>query len=165
VAFRPPKHEPESAEQRALYEVVRAHMPGADDESVRIVTAIAGLLAGVAYADRSLSAPEEARIRTELARVHWLNQIGIDAICDALRAHVVHHAMTLAPRYTRELRELADRDLRLEVLEVLVDVAGVDGKITHDEVTVLRRTATALGLSQEDYNAVQARHRDKLSFL
>lgn len=165
MVFRPSKSDAKSAEQRALFEVVQAHMPGADEESVRIVTAIAGLLAGVAYADRDLSAEEEARIRSELARVQALDTRGIDAICDALRAHVVHHATTLAPRYTRELRELADRDLRLEVLEVLVDLAAADGKISHREVTHLRQTASALGLTQADYNTLQARHRDKLSFL
>ena len=160
-----PKSEPASAEQQALLAIVREHMPGADEDSVRIVTAIAGLLAGVAYADRELSPAEAARIRSELERVHWLDQRGVETICDALRAHVVHHATTLAPRYTRELRELADRELRLEVLDVLVDIAAADGKITHDEVSTLRRTATALGLSQDDYNRVQARHKDKLSFL
>lgn len=165
MIFRRSTRDAESAEQRALLDIVREHMPGADEESVRIVTAIAGLLAGVAYADRELSPAEATRIRDELARVHWLKEPGVDAICDALSAHVVHHATTLAPRYTRELRELADRDLRLEVLDVLVDLAAADGTITHAEVTLLRRTATALGLSQDDYNAVQERHRDKLSFL
>jgi uncharacterized tellurite resistance protein B-like protein len=159
---RSEKANPESSEQRALLELVRAHMPGADEESVRIVTAIAGLLAGVAYADRELSELEEDRIRAELRRVHWLDLTGIESICTALREHAVHHATTLAPRYTRELRDLADRELRLEVLEVLVDLAAADGRISHDELNVLRRTAGALGLSQADYNAVQARHRDKL---
>jgi uncharacterized tellurite resistance protein B-like protein len=162
---RSPKQAPESAEQRALLEIVRTHMPGADPDSVRIVTAIAGLLAGVAYADQNLSPPEEQKIRAELGRVHSLDASGISAICDALRAQAVHHATTLTPRYTRELRELADRDLRLEVLEVLVGLAAADGEISHQEVTTLRGMATALGLSQGDYNAAQARHRDKLKFL
>jgi uncharacterized tellurite resistance protein B-like protein len=162
VFRRPSKPNPESQEQRALLELIRAHMPGADDESVRIVTAIAGLLAGVAYADRALSAAEEGRIRVELGRVHWLDGSGIESICTALREHAVHHATTLGPRYTRELRELADRELRLEVLDLLIDLAAADGRISHDEVNVLRRTAGALGLSQADYNAAQARHRDKL---
>jgi uncharacterized tellurite resistance protein B-like protein len=162
VFRRTPRPDPQSTEQLALLELVRDHMPGADDGSVRIVTAIAGLLAGVAYADRELSAPEERRMRSELERVHWLDARGIDSICDALRADAVHHATTLAPRYTRELRDLADRELRLEVLGVLVDLAAADGAISHDEVAVLRRTAGALGLSQADYNAAQARHRDKL---
>ena len=33
------------------------------------------------------------------------------------------------------------------------------------ETNLLRLTATALGLTQDDYNACQARHRDKLAVL
>ncbi len=145
-----------------LFDLVRHHMPGADEETARIVTSIAGLLAGVAYADTRVS-PEEVRtIRSEIARVQFLGPQGVDAIMDALQADLVAHATTLAARYTRTLRDLADRDLRVQVLGALVDVAAADGHISADEVATLRRTATALGLDQDDYNRLQARHRDKL---
>jgi uncharacterized tellurite resistance protein B-like protein len=144
---------------------VRAHLRGADDDSVRIVTAIAGLLATVAYADREWSDKEEQRLRAELGRVNGLEADGVAAIQSALRENVVEISTTQTPHYTRDLRALADRDLRLEVLDVLVDLAAADGSISFDEVTVLRNTATALGLTQDDYNAIQDRYRDKLSFL
>lgn len=147
-----------------LLELVRHHMPGADDDTVRIVTSMAGLLAGVAYADTDLSPVEERRIREELGRVQLLGPAGVDAILGALRADAVSHATTLATRYTRTLRDLADRDLRMQILDMLVDLAAVDGHITADEVATLRRTASALGLDQDDYNRVQARFRDKLAF-
>ncbi len=148
-----------------LYDTVRAHLRGADDDSVRIVTAIAGLLATVAYADREWSDKEEQRLRAELGRVNGLEADGVAAIQSALRENVVEISTTQTPHYTRDLRALADRDLRLEVLDVLVDLAAADGSISFDEVTVLRNTATALGLTQDDYNAIQDRYRDKLSFL
>ena len=37
-----------------------------------------------------------------------------------------------------------------------------DGEITVPEVNLMRQLTTAMGLSQEHYNASQARHRDKL---
>jgi hypothetical protein len=37
--------------------------------------------------------------------------------------------------------------------------------LKHDEQTQLRRIAKALNLSQDEYNAIQAGHRDKLSTL
>ena len=67
--------------------------------------------------------------------------------------------------WTRDLRELADRELRLEVLEVLIEMAVADHVLKHDEQTQLRRIAKALSLTQDDYNALQAKHRDKLSTL
>jgi uncharacterized tellurite resistance protein B-like protein len=162
--FRRPKT-PESRAAQSLFEVVRAHMPEADEETQRIVTAIAGLLAAIAYADSHLAPEELARMRSELGRIKWLEPRGIDAISDALQKDIVSHATTLSQRYTRELRELGDRDLRLQVLEVLLEIAAADGSIGLEEVTALRRTAAALGLTQNDYNALQARHRKLLSFL
>lgn len=154
--------EPGSA---ALANAVRAHLSDADDESVRVVAAIAGLLALIAYADREWSAEEERRVRSELGRVHGMTRAGVDAICDVLREHVLELATVQGPRLCRELRELADRELRHDVLEVLVDVAAADGVISHAEVTVLRQLTTALGLEQRDYNELQAKHRDKLGSL
>ena len=144
---------------------VRANMRGTDEETVRIVVAIAGLLGTVAYADRRYVPEEEQRIRQELERVHALTPAGVDAVCKALREHIVEISTIETPFYARELRALADRDLRLEILEALVDIAAADDEITVAETNVLRLTTTALGLTQHDYNACQLRHRDKLKVL
>jgi len=104
-------------------------------------------------------------VRAELARVHGMPEVGIDAIADALRRHIVEVSTVQAQRYCRSLRELTDRELRLELLDVLVDVAAADGVITLAEVNVLRQVTTSLGLEQADYNATQERHRDKLGAL
>jgi uncharacterized tellurite resistance protein B-like protein len=153
----------EGAEQ--IHGAVRTHLPSADDETIRVVTSIAGLLGTVAYADRDYSDAEERRVRAELGRVHGMPSAGIDAIADALRRNIVEVSTVHVQRYCRSLRELADRELRAELLEVLVDIAAADGVITHAEVNVLRQVTTALGLDQADYNAAQERHRDKLGVL
>jgi uncharacterized tellurite resistance protein B-like protein len=154
---------PEGAE--ALKHVVEAQLPEADQESVLVVTAIAGLLGAVAYADRDYSSAEEQRVHKELARVHGMTQAGIDAICETLRQHIVEVSTVQAPRYSRLLVELGDRELRLEVLEVLVELAAADGELSVTEVNVLRQITTALGLSQGDYNAAQDKHRERLTVL
>jgi uncharacterized tellurite resistance protein B-like protein len=94
-----------------------------------------------------------------------MTQAGIDAICAVLRRHILEVATVQLPRYARELVALADRELRLDILQVLVDVAASDGSISHSETNALRIVTTSLGLDQRDYNAAQARHRDKLSAL
>jgi uncharacterized tellurite resistance protein B-like protein len=146
-----------------LEQTVRAQMD--DVEGAKIVAAIAGLLGTVAYADRRYEAIEEHRIRQELARVHGLTAAGVDAICTVLRQHIVEISTVEAPVYARELLALADKDLRLEVLDALVDLAAADDEITVDETNVLRLAATALGLTQHDYNTAQSRHREKLKVL
>jgi uncharacterized tellurite resistance protein B-like protein len=140
-------------------------MSESDGETARIVAAIAGLLGTIAYADREYAPVEEQRIREQLARVQGLTGAGVDAICGVLRECIVEISTVEAPVYARELLDLADRELRLEVLDALVDLAAADEEITVSETNVLRLTATALGLTQDDYNASQSRHLDKLKVL
>jgi uncharacterized tellurite resistance protein B-like protein len=156
--------EPEKAPSE-LVSTIRKQLPGADEETVRVVGALAGLLAAVAYADRSYSDVEEAEVRAALGRVHGMSSTGADAVCDALKRTLVSHVAVEVPRCTRTLRELGDTELRREVLDALVDLAAADGRITTPETNLLRQVTTALGLSQSDYNASQERHRDRLSVL
>jgi uncharacterized tellurite resistance protein B-like protein len=157
--------EPAPGGTEQLQRAVKAHLPGADAETQEIVASVAGLLAGVAYADRQYSAAEQARVREALGAVDGLSAAGADAICVLLRDHVVAIATINPQAYTRSLRELADVALRREVLDLLVDLAAADGEIAFAETELLRRTTAALGLSQDDYLAAQARHKDKLQAL
>jgi uncharacterized tellurite resistance protein B-like protein len=154
---------PEARDRLAV--IVEKYLADADEATRRIVTAVAGLLAKVAYADGHYSEQEEAAIQKELSRVHGLSQDGVDAICGLLADQIGRVALLGDHDWTRDLRELADRNLRLEVLEVLVEMAVADHVLKHDEQTQLRRIAKALSLTQDDYNALQAKHRDKLSTL
>jgi uncharacterized tellurite resistance protein B-like protein len=160
---KPKELTPQAREHLAA--IVEQYLAHADDATRRIVTAVAGLLAKVAYADGHYSIQEEATIQKELSRVHGLSQAGVDAICGLLADQIGHVALLGDHDWTRDLRELADRDLRLEVLEVLIEMAVADHVLKHDEQTQLRRIAKALSLTQDEYNALQARHRDKLSTL
>lgn len=138
---------------------------GADPETIRVVSAMAGLLGAVAYADRNFSQAEEDRLLLELGRIHGMTASGARAITAVLRKHVLAVSSVGIPYYCRALRELGDRELRLEVLEALLGLAAADGVIDQAEVNLLRQVATSLGLSQSDYNEAQARHRDKLASL
>ena len=155
--------EPEGAEQ--FGSTVRAALGEADQETVEVVTAIAGLLGVVAYADREFSAEEQSRVREELIRIQGMSSEGVDAVCAALARHVREIAAVEAPRYSRVLRELADHELRIQVLEVLVALAAADSAITMAETNVLRQLTTSLGLSQQDYNAAQAKYHHLLTVL
>lgn len=148
-----------------LEQEVSAHMTEADAQSIHVVTAIAGLLGAVAYADRDYSADEERLVRKELGRVQGLPPAGVDAVCAVLRRHVLEISTLQVPRYCRILRELADHELRVEVLRSLVDLAAADDSIKTSETNLLRQVTTALGLEQDDYNTAQARHRDQLDVL
>jgi uncharacterized tellurite resistance protein B-like protein len=132
---------------------------------VSVVTSMAGLLGAVAYADRHYSAAEEERVRQELSRVNGMTSAGIDAICVALRQHIVEVSTVQIPRYARTLVELGDVELRREVLSALIDLAAADESISVAETNLLRQITKSLGLSQNDYVELQARHRQHLDSL
>lgn len=152
-------HEPE------LTPEVRAAMPHADEDTVRIVAAVAGLLGAVAYADGIYDREEARQLREELGRVQGLSEEGIAGVLRVMEAKLLGLATVDVTRCARALRELADRDLRREVLEILLRTAAADGTIGTREVAVLRQITGALGLAQADYNALQERHRHLLGVL
>jgi uncharacterized tellurite resistance protein B-like protein len=148
-----------------LTQTVRAHMSGADEETVRIVTAIAGVLACVAFADRHYCESEQAQLRAELERVHGLSHEAVTAIGAMLREHMVELTSTAAQIYLRDLKDLTDYETRLEVLDALMALAAADDAVSTAETNFMRRAANGLGLSSQDFHAAQARYRDKLSVL
>jgi uncharacterized tellurite resistance protein B-like protein len=152
-------------EVSSVMPVVRAHLKEADEATLQIVAAMAGLLGAVAYADREVKDAEWEQLRQELSRIRGLDAAGIRAVSTVLREHIVSISTAELPYYTRALREHASRELRIEILGLLLDLAAADGTVTVDEVNLLRTTASALGLSQRDYNEAQAPYRDKLSVL
>jgi uncharacterized tellurite resistance protein B-like protein len=148
-----------------LLEPVRAAMPSADDDTVRIVAAIAGLLGAVAYADGVYEPAEADQAHRELERIQGLDRQGIETILRVLRERLVDLATVDIARAARVLRELADPNLKREVLAVLLRLAAADGSIASREVTMMRQITSALGLAQSDYNALQAEYRDLLEIL
>lgn len=150
---------------QTLLKAVGAQMPTASEDDVKIVASIAGLLGTVAYADRPYLPSEEERIRIELGKVTGLGEAGAAAVCATLRRAIATVADIESRDYAAFLKELAARDLRLHVLDLLVDVAAADDQISVVEVNLIRRLTDVLGLTQDEYNASQARYVDRLGGL
>jgi len=148
-----------------LRDVVKRSMPEADPDTVSIVTACAGLLACIAYADRAFSPEEMLKAGRLLATVNGIGAEGSDAIVGALSSHVLELSSVHAARFARTLNELGSRELRLHVLGMLLELAAVDDDVSPAEVITLRQVARSLGLTQEDYNQLQNQHREKLGAL
>jgi uncharacterized tellurite resistance protein B-like protein len=154
-----------SSSSDVLRDLVQSELRDVDEDTARIVIAVAGLLARVAYADRVYGEAEQTYTRDALSRMHGLTSDGVAAICGVLKDHGRAIAAQNPQAFTRELRDRVDVELRREVLEVLVDLAAVDGEMSLAETDLLRATTSALGLTGEDYLHAQQRHREKLSVL
>ncbi len=148
-----------------LREVVSQALPGADEDAVSIVAACAGLLGGVAYADRAFSDDEAAKVERLLGTVKGIEKAGSRAIAQAIRANAVELSTVFATRFARTLRELGEPELRLHVLGMLVELAAADDVISQTEVNLMRQITGELGLTQDDYNRLQSEHRQKLETL
>jgi uncharacterized tellurite resistance protein B-like protein len=156
--------EPEQLQiSERLLRLVRAQLPDADDSTVEVVTAISGLLACVAFADRKLDPNERAQLRTLLGRVNGLRSAGADAICELLERNLPELTLVNSHAYTRVLREQTEVETRLEILDVLLEIAVADAELSFEETQLLRRLTGALGLDQRDYNTAQARHKARLT--
>ncbi len=151
-----------SDELRAL---VARSMPGADPAAAATVGAVAGLLASVAHADREYTPEEEAHVREALKQVKGLDPGAVDAVATLLGERMAELAHESLQTYTRVLYERLAREARLEVLDVLMDLAAADQVLAMEETNLLRRIARGLGLSDHDYLAAQERHRMRLSVL
>lgn len=149
----------------ALLALVREHMPDAEEAEVRIVAAVAGLLASVAYADGEYSRDEAREVERLLGRIHGLPPRAVEAVAALLGDRVAELARGDVHEHTRAIKEGTEREARIEVLDVLMELAAADGSISVAETELLRRVAKLLGLSGPEYTAVQARHRDKLSVI
>lgn len=150
--------------QAILRASVAEKMKGADTASIEIITAVAGLLATIAYADRTISDAESDHLKHELARINGLPEHGVEAICGVLHAHAIRLSGSFVQRFTRVLREELAEPQRAEVLDALLGMAAADGQITLDETKTLRGITSGLGLSQGHYNELQEKYRDKLVF-
>ncbi len=159
------KKKPKSAHQTELARQVARALPDVDDDTVRLVAAIAGLLTCVAYADSDFDPKEREMIRAELSRLAILDERAVTAICALLEKQVATISAEGGQLFARDIRELCDRDGRIEVLDALVEIAAADGELSLSETNYLRRLVPIIGLSQDEYNDLQERHRDKLAVL
>ncbi len=161
--FRSKQPEPEY--QTELPSLIAKTLPDADPETQQIVTAVAGLFGCVSYADRDFSETERGAVEALLQTIHGIEAGAARSIIQALAGNILHISTVEAPRYARTLKQLGDRELRLHVLDMLLEIAAADEEITHSEAVLLRQLTTSLGLEQSDYNQLQSKHRDKLAAL
>ncbi len=147
----------------ALRSCVKDALPGADDTTLDILTAVTGLLAVVAYADRTISGAESRHLRAELGRIHGMSTERVDAVARVLEEHALVLNTSYAPRFTRTLRDELPEEMRAEILDALLSMAASDGSITYDEITNLRNITHAMGLTQTHYNELQQKYRQHLA--
>lgn len=117
--------------------------------------ALGALLVRIARTDGHYAPAEVTQIELALAARYGLAKAEATALrieCEALE--------TEAPdtvRFTRAIKDAVDYDNRLGVIEALWRVAMADGVRDDAENSMMRMTASLLGVSDQDSNAARLR--------
>lgn len=134
-----------------LADAISAQMHGRSEADVTRVVAITGLLARLAFSDRKFQKEERALVTQQLETVKGLSDADRKVILGALTINADTVTEAAGKRYAAALAALKDKDLCLEVLRMLVDVAAADGTVADNELWSVREAANDLGLSVEDF--------------
>jgi uncharacterized tellurite resistance protein B-like protein len=131
----------------SVQEILRGH----GDSDVKLITGVAGLLGNVAHADLEITSAEVAKIRRILGERLNLTDAQVAAIVELLLKHRVQLFAVESHIYTRLVNEVADRQQKIDLLEVLFSVAAADQAISGEEGAAVRLVAEGLKLSHRDF--------------
>ena len=136
-----------------------------EPERARYLAAFAYVLSRVARADLKVS-PEETRAMERILVEHGelAEEQAILVVQIAKHQNLLFGA-TEDFLVTREFRKISSREQKLALLDCLFAVAAAEALITGQEDHEIRRVASELGLSHEEFISVRSRYRDHLSVL
>jgi uncharacterized tellurite resistance protein B-like protein len=137
---------PPTTADAALETLVKGQMTGAKPESIAVVTAISGLLARVAYADRNYEGSEQARVREELSMVLGFSDDQIEVVCSALRRNIQALGSGPTRHFTSVLRDQFDAHMCADTVKALLELAIADRALKDSELSLIRRIGHELGV-------------------
>ena len=140
---------PQSTADAALETLVKDQMAGAKPEAIGDVTAITGMLARVAYADRSYDGSEQDRVREELSMVLGFSEDQIDVVCNALRSNIQALGSGPTRHFTSVLRDQFDAHMCADTVKALLELAIADRALKDSELSLIRRIGHELGVDGE----------------
>lgn len=115
--------------------------------------ALGALLVRLARTDGDYAAVEIAQIDASLAKRYGLTSADAAALraqCEALEAEAPDTV-----RFTRAIKDAVDYENRLAVLEAMWSVVLADGVRDHEEDSMMRMTASLLGVTDQDSHRVR----------
>ena len=134
-----------------------------DPPRARFVASFAYLLGRVARADQRVTPAETATMERLVAEHGGLSQADAALAVRIATAHGLRHGGTEDFLVARAFRDAASDTERMGLLDCLFAVSGSDQAIETREDNEIRRIATELQISHEDFITARARHARHLS--
>ena len=136
-----------------------------DPETARFVARFAYVLGRVAYADQSASAVETRAIERIVMDRSRLPEAQAVLVVQIAKSQNLLFGGTEDYVVTREFARAATREQKLGLLDCCFAVSAADEDVSIEEDNVIRRIATELGLTHEDFIAARMAYRDYLAVL
>jgi uncharacterized tellurite resistance protein B-like protein len=130
---------------------------GADE----LALAVAALLIEAARMDDDFNGEERATIERLLAERFKLTPAAVQALVEEAEA-AVHHSTQFFP-FTQEICKRLEPEARVQIIEMLWEVAYADGSLDPHEDMLLRRIAGLIYVSDGERGAARKRALAKLA--
>jgi uncharacterized tellurite resistance protein B-like protein len=127
----------------------------AADRQQRLRLAAAALLIEMARVDEGADESERRRLAQLLAQRFSLSSSAAEALVEEAEEEADRSSQLFA--YTREIKDAFDYDERVELLELLWEIAYADDRLHHLEANLMRRITGLLHV--EDRDSGEARKR------
>jgi uncharacterized tellurite resistance protein B-like protein len=161
---RPPDADPTGARTATVRKIVQA-LDALEPQRARFIAAFAYLLGRIANADLDVSAEETRKMEEIVQGFGELPEDQAILVVEIAKSQNRLFGGTENFQVTRELRELASREQREEVLHCLFAVSAADEVISAVEESQLRQIAEELGFSHREYVDVRSSYNDKRSVI
>ncbi len=131
----------------------------------RFLAAFAYVLSRVAHADSHISEDETQKMREILQKLGHLPDAQAVLVIEIAKSQATLFGGTENYLVTREFREIATTEQRLELLDCLFAVAAADGAISTAEESQAGQIAKELGFTQPEYASALAAHAEHRTVL
>lgn len=121
----------------------------------RVQLATAALLVEAAHMDAEFGAEERARIAALVKRRFGLSKAESDALMKAADEKIEQSVEVYG--FTREIKNAFSPEERIEVMEMLWEVAYADGELHDLEASLMRRLAGLMHVSDRDSGLARKR--------
>ena len=131
----------------------------------RFLAAFAYVLSRVAHADSHISEDETEKMREIVQKLGHLPEAQAVLVVEIAKGQTRLFGGTENYLVTREFREIATAEQRLELLDCLFAVASADGAIGTAEESQSGQIAKELGFTQPEYASALAAHAEHRTVL
>jgi uncharacterized tellurite resistance protein B-like protein len=136
-----------------------------EPDRARFVAAFAYVLSRVASADLEISPEETVSMERIVMERGGLPEEQAMVVVQMAKTQNLLFGGTENYLVTREFGKIADRQQKLALLDCLFAVSSADESIVSAEDTEIRKIASELGLSHQDFIDVKTRYREYLEVL